>query len=309
MPLICYDEAVLAKLLKNADKLQTIKHAVTIIQQFQAQGFDLTLRQLYYQFVAGALIQNKDSEYKKLGDIVSDARMAGLIDWNAIVDRTRFLRSLDHWTAPHEIIKDCVKSYRIDRWATQSLRVEVWVEKDALVGVIGQVCERYDLPYFSCRGYTSMSEMWGAAQRLRRHIERGQRVLVLHMGDHDPSGVDMTRDIRARLRTFGLDMGGTTRVKRVALTMAQINQYNPPPNPAKLSDGRAKKYIEKYGPSSWELDALSPTILAGLIEDEVNEVRDIAAWRVIAQRQKDDRKGLQKAADHWGSVISHLDTV
>ena len=234
----------------SADTIAVIDRANVIIEDYQAQGFDLTLRQLYYQFVARGLIPNKDSEYKRLGGIVNDARLAGLIDWAAIQDRTRNLGSLAHWESPNSIINAVASQYRRDLWAGQPYRPEVWIEKDALVGVIEGVCNELDVPFFSCRGYTSQSEMWAASQRLESYLP-DQKPLILHLGDHDPSGVDMSRDIRERLELF---MGGV-EFDRLALNMDQVQQYAPPPNPAKITDSRAVGYIAIHGDESWELDA------------------------------------------------------
>ncbi len=112
------------------------------------------------------------------------------------------------------------------------------------------ICEELDVPYFSCRGYTSQSEMWAAAQRLLGYIwaKQRQHVTILHFGDHDPSGIDMTRDIRERLSLF---CGGEGfAVRRIALNMDQVRQYDPPPNPAKLTDTRVDAYLRKYGDDS-----------------------------------------------------------
>ena len=121
VPFICYvDKAFQPK------TLATIQQANEIIEEYAGQGFDLTLRQLYYQFVARGLVANKQKEYNRLGEIVSDARLAGQIDWNRIVDRTRTLRENGHWTSPASIIGACASQYKIDRWADQPVRLEVW---------------------------------------------------------------------------------------------------------------------------------------------------------------------------------------
>lgn len=172
MPKIKYQDL---PILRNTDHLAVVAHANTIIAEYQDQGFVLTLRQLYYQFVSRDLIPNTQREYKRLGGIINDARLVGLIDWLALEDRTRNLQSLSHWTSPTEIIEAVSAQYRTDRWAAQPHRVEVWIEKDALAGVIEGVCHELDVPYFSCRGYTSQSEMWGAGMRLRQHARAGQR--------------------------------------------------------------------------------------------------------------------------------------
>ena len=258
----------------RSDTLDVIEQANAIIEVYAAQGFDLTLRQLFYQFVSRGLIPNKDSEYKRLGSIVNDARLAGLIDWDHITDRTRNLRGNSHWDEPQDIMRSAAHSFAIDKWATQYYRPEVWIEKDALVGVIESVCEELDIDYFSCRGYTSQSEMWSAGQRLEHYANIGQVPLIVHLGDHDPSGIDMTRDIDDRLTLFT----GNIEVERIALNMAQIETYNPPPNPAKVTDSRATSYIRRYGHSSWELDALEPSVIAQAIQTTVLAYRDEALW-------------------------------
>ncbi|MFE4547567.1 hypothetical protein [Streptomyces sp. NPDC056785] len=275
-----------------------IDMAEQICREYAAQGFDLTLRQLYYQFVARDVIANKQSEYKRLGSIINDARLAGLLDWNYIVDRTRNLRGLSHWDSPHEVIRSAASGYRTERWATQPHRVEVWIEKDALVGVIAGVCQRYDVDYFSCRGYTSQSELWGAAQRMRGYQREGQKPVIIHLGDHDPSGVDMTRDIEDRMELFEADV----TVRRIALNMEQVREHNPPPNPAKLTDSRATGYIREHGYSSWELDALNPTMLDELIEGEIWAWRDADAWDRATTAMDQERALLRAVASRWSEV-------
>ena len=276
--------------------LDLIQKVNDILAEYEAQGFaDLTLRQVYYQLVARDEIPNQVREYDRLGMTIGKARLAGLIDWLKITDRTRYLRSLDHWSSPAEILKASAEQYRVDKWARQIYRPEVWIEKDALVGVIAGVCDELDVPYFSCRGYTSLSEMWLAGQRLQKYIRKGQRPLIFHFGDHDPSGIDMTRDIRERLEMF---MGGT-EVERLALNFIQIQLFNPPPNPAKETDSRFGAYSSEFGDESWELDALEPTALASLIRDNIERYRDDDLWEEAELEEKEARSSLLKVARTW----------
>lgn len=272
-------------------RLAIIDQANEIISEYDSQGYSLTLRQLYYQFVSRDLIENKQSEYDKLGDIISKARLAGLVDWEAIEDRTRNLQSLAHWDSPQEILDAIVPSYRIDKWAGQTYRPEVWIEKDALVGVIENVCNRHDVAYFSCRGYNSQSEMWRGGQRYCEMILEGQVPFIIHLGDHDPSGIDMTRDISDRMKMF---IGAEFHVKRIALNWDQVEEFNPPPNPAKFTDSRAAKYVEAFGASSWELDALEPSYIERIVDEAIMEVRDHDAWEVYVRRENKERKKLAK---------------
>jgi len=298
MPCICY-----RKKNFNADRAAKITKANAIIAEYRAQGFELTLRQLFYQFVSRGLIPNNQREYKNLGDIINDARLAGLIDWESIVDRTRNLRSLSHWGSPTELISACASQFRIDKWDDQPYRVECWIEKDALVGVIEGICNEMCVPFFSCRGYTSQSEMWSAAMRLAAYAKNGQKPLVIHFGDHDPSGIDMTRDIQARLSEFA---GHDIELRRLALTMEQIEQYHPPPNPAKITDSRSESYIAHWGDKSWELDALEPRVIADLIRDEVVGVRDDDKWDAAVETEREHKRLLREVSNRWTELTENL---
>jgi len=298
MPRIAYLEK------RFAAKSQTIiENAKEIIEEYRSDGFDLTVRQLYYQFVARDLIENSQAAYKRLGSVINDARLAGEIDWLTIVDRTRTLRGNSHWSSPADIIAGVVYSYAEKKWADQGIRFEVWIEKDALIGVISGICDDLDIDYFSCRGYTSSSSMWRAARRMIRYNQKDQAVVVIHLGDHDPSGIDMTRDIQDRLSMFGANV----EVRRIALTMDQIRQYTPPPNPAKLTDSRAAEYCSRYGYDSWELDALEPQVLSDLIEREVLEGRDEAVWAESLAHEEKNRERLEWVSDHWDELMENAD--
>ena len=298
MPKIQYKEIAFRQ--KSLDLINLINGVVT---EYSKQGYELTLRQVYYQLVARGYIENNERSYKNIGSLINDGRLAGLIDWNSITDRTRNLRNRSHWDRPQDVIYSAKYSYLLDKWKGQPNYVEVWVEKDALVDIVGQVCHPIDTPYFSYRGYTSQSEMWTAAQRFIRQKNRDNRYII-HLGDHDPSGIDMTRDIQERLEMFGADV----YVKRVALTMNQVNTYNPPPNPAKITDSRCGKYIDQYGEESWELDALEPQMLVNLITNEVTALRDDEIYQAVCDREKQEKGELQKLADHYVSAISYLES-
>ena len=278
--------------------LQRIDEANGIINEYIEAGYKLTLRQLYYQFVSRDLIPNSQKEYKRLGSLINDARLAGHIDWEAIEDRTRNLESLAHWNSPSDIVNAIAYQYRTERWANQPYRVEVWIEKEALAGVFQRVCQELDVPFFSCRGYTSQSEMWSAAQRLMSYEAEDQQVVILHFGDHDPSGIDMTRDIRDRLRLFGVDLD----LRRMALNMDQVDQYGPPPNPAKMTDSRFESYIAAYGDSSWELDALEPAVLSDLVRLGVESVLDNVQWESDTNDMEHERSTLRNVSRRWNEV-------
>jgi hypothetical protein len=298
---ICYQEKTFQR-----KSLVMIKLCNEIIDDFRSQGFDLTLRQLYYQLVSRDVIPNNERSYDNVGALLNDARLAGLVDWNAIIDRTRYLRALPHWNAPNEIIEGAAAQFNYDRWADQPQRVEVWIEKDALVGVIGSTCSHYDVPFFSCRGYTSQSEMWDAAQRVINYYDQqGQNVVILHLGDHDPSGLDMSRDIDDRLTKF-CEHHGTPAplINRLALNKPQIRQYNPPPNPAKMADCRYSGYVREHGEHSWELDALNPGVISKIVEDAILVNLDEEKFKAATARQAEARAELSILAKHYGPALT-----
>jgi len=280
MPKIAYIEKGFRK-----KSLATIATVNDIVTAYHAQGYDLTLRQVFYQLVSRNEIPNTEASYDNLGQLINKARLAGLIDWLAITDRTRHLRKLSHWRNPAHIIESAADSYRIDLWQGQENYVEIWCEKDALIGVIEQTANKYGTPCFSCRGYVSASEMWIAAQRIIEQNQAGRRCVVLHLGDHDPSGLDMTRDIQERLHLFGADV----QIVRLALNLSQVHEYNLPHNPAKLTDTRAKDYISQFGCSSWELDALEPSVLDGLVSANIEKYLDKAQYKRMEKRQVKER--------------------
>lgn len=275
-----------------------IEQANVIIKEYDLLGIQLTLRQLYYQFVSRAIIPNSQKAYDSLGELISNARLAGLVSWLAIEDRTRNLKSLSHWGSPADVLRAAANGYRLDSWEGQECYVEVWVEKDALIGVVEPVAIELDVPYFACRGYVSQSEQWRAGIRLADQAAQGKRPVIIHLGDHDPSGIDMTRDNLARLTMFA---GCDVEVDRIALNMDQIEQYQPPPNPAKMSDSRATDYVEKYGYESWELDALEPRVTQELIRNAVSARLDHELRAEVLDLQERQRQQLYDIADNMGN--------
>ncbi len=288
----------------SKSSMATIERANQIIEEYSNKGFRLTLRQLYYQFVSRDWIRNHQTEYKRLGSVVNDGRLAGLIDWEAIEDRGRGVEKIITWHDPSEIIDAVAKQYKQVVWRGQPNMVEVWVEKEALSGVIAPICRKLRIPYLSCKGYTSQSEMWESGHgRLRSYIKRGQTPVILHLGDHDPSGIDMTRDIEDRLSMFAR---GPVEIKRLALNFDQIEEYQPPPNPAKQTDSRFQQYADKFGDESWELDALNPEIISDLIKSAAMPLIDEDLMSVAMAAEAKERAQLQLVSDHWSKVVASL---
>lgn len=299
MPTILYVNRKLSQ-----STLRVVAQANAIIERYMADGYRLTLRQLYYQFVSEGLLDNTERNYKRLGKIISEARLCGLVDWDAIEDRSRNLLSNSHWETPQEIVETAARQFALDKWNGQKHRIEVWVEKEALAGVLSDACRTLDVPFFACKGYTSQSEMWRAGMRLRKYLCEGSTPIIVHLGDHDPSGIDMTRDIADRLSLF---CGESIRVERIALTIDQVRAFSPPPNPAKLTDSRIGGYLREFGSSSWELDALRPDVLVKLVRDTVLSHRDDDKWDECVREQEQHRQELQQVVDRWAAVRECLE--
>jgi len=279
------------------ESMERLRQANMIIDEYESQGYVLTLRQLYYQFVSRDLIPNTQASYSNLGSLISDGRLAGLVSWTALEDRGRNLKGVRTWDHPADIIKSAKASYAIDMWANQKFRPEVWVEKESLIDVLGRVCTRERVDFFATKGYNSQSEQWKAGRRLAGYVQQGQIPIIFHLGDHDPSGLDMTRDNQERLSMFA---GVNVIVQRLALNMDQIHQYEPPPNPAKMSDSRAEDYVRQFGCSSWELDALEPTVIGRIIKTALDGVRDERAWAEMAEQEADDMRMLDAMIEEMG---------
>ena len=244
---------------------ERLAQASAVVDHWSGLGYRLTLRQLYYQLVSRGAIGNTVREYKNLSVTMTNARMAGLIDWDHIEDRSRNALMPPHWVGTSHILRDAAHSFRVDRWAGQRRHVEVWCEKDALTSVLEPVAREYHVLLLPVRGYSSTTIAYEAS--LRFEAVSPKDPLVLYLGDHDPSGVDMTRDLEGRLSEF---VGaGVVELRRLALNHDQVLDNALPPNPTKSSDSRTAAYTKAYGTDCWELDALDPPTLVSVVRDAI----------------------------------------
>lgn len=281
------------------DSMDIIDTANTILAEYAADDFTLTLRQLYYQFVARDLLGNTDKNYKRLGGIITDARMAGLIDWDAIEDRGRNLGAWLIQPSVRSILKDLPRKLAQDMWAEQGHYVEVWVEKDALSSIVERACGDRRVPFLACKGYLSASEAYRAAKRFEEAQHNGKEAHIIHLGDHDPSGLDMTRDNRERVSKMAW---GEVTVHRIALNRDQIDRYSPPPNPTKVTDSRAEGYIAQHGRTSWELDALEPRVLVDLIHEAIEPLVDKHQWQADLDEEAEKKQLLRGVLENWDDI-------
>lgn len=291
----------------RAPTLVMIDRINTIIETYQAQGFTLSVRQLYYQLVARAIVPNTEQSYKSVASTINDGRLAGLIDWDAIEDRNRDIVLQTRWESGAQIVRAAAEGFHQDMWSNQQHRVIMIVEKAALEGVLGPVCRRWDVPLLAARGYPSVSIVRELVlEHILPAVQNGQYVTILHFGDHDPSGIDMTRDLRERCELFlsgdsegEWDAADWLTVKRCALNMDQVRVLKPPPNPAKVTDSRFIGYQREFGDESWELDAIEPRALATLASSEIEAVVDRSEWGDRHQEVEDVRMQLRDVATRF----------
>lgn len=281
----------------SAASFATIDLVNAVLTEYQKQGFRLTLRQLYYQLVARGYIENSLRSYKNLGNLVSIARQAGLVDWEMIEDRNRETHIPNHWKDPAEIVEAAARQFRIGKWQEQPWYIEVMVEKDALSGVLEPVCRGLDVGITANKGYSSSSIMYEIGKRLSERYEAGKRICIIYLGDHDPSGIDMGRDVDERLHMYS--QLGKIEIVRAALNYDQIKELNPPENPAKESDARYSAYMRKFGTSSWELDAVEPARLAELVTNAVVSRRDQDLWDDALRSEEEMRSRLRDFVDQY----------
>jgi len=276
----------------------TINAATRVIDEYMEQGYVLTLRQLYYQLVARGIIPNEQKAYNRLGRLISHARLAGLVDWEAIEDRTRSLTARAHWRSPKAVLLAAENSFALDAWRSQPVAPEVWVEKEALANVVSRSANRLDVPVFCCRGYVSTSEVWRAVMRFAEHCKNGREPLVIYLGDHDPSGLDMVRDLYDRMNDMLYVHGAQMDILPIALTLDQIQQYNPPPNPVKMTDSRYRGYVRELGiKECWELDALEPQVMDDLITNAIYQQMDKALFDADLAEEDAQRAMLRKVIE------------
>lgn len=275
-----------------------------VIDEFGADGYTLTLRQIYYQLVQANDIPNTPSSYDNLGVLVKKGRLMGLISWDAIEDRNRAVSPWLIQPNQRQVLDGLEQQLAYDLWTPQRVYLEAWVEKDAQANVVERPCAEWRVPFMACRGYMSTSEIYNAGNRFREAADQGKRVAIIHLGDHDPSGWDMSRDNEDRVELIA---GFNVEVRRIALMTSQVRELRLPPQPAKVTDKRFAKYMAEYGSESWELDALRPQYLANLLSEAIKSfITDMPLWeRTLAEEAK-RREPLAALHSRWPDVLDFL---
>lgn len=241
----------------------------------------MTVRQVFYQATVRGIVDKSESGYVKVQRDLVDMRRNGDLPYDWIADNTRWQRKPTTFTSVSEALNRTARLYRKDLWANAGAYVEVWLEKDALSGVVYPVTESYDVPLMVARGYASLSFLYTAAEYIN---ELNVPAHIYHMGDFDPSGVNAGEKIEETLRD--LAPSAEIHFERIAVNAIQIKQWSLPTRPTKTSDSRAKG----FGDISVELDAIEPGRLRGLVETVIQRHLPPREFSVLKEAERSERE-------------------
>ena len=250
-----------------------------------------TVRQVFYALTVRGAIKKEEIEYHRtVIRLLVDMREAGEIPFGWIADNTRWQRKPTTFVGLNDCLNATANFYRRDLWAAMPVYVEVWCEKDALAGVLVEETEPYDVPLMVARGYSSITFLHSAAQAIEA---KGKPAYIFHFGDLDPSGVDAARDIEAKLRRYA--PGAEIHFERPAVTREQVERWNLPTRPTKMTDTRSKKFTG----TSVELDAIPAAQLRALVRECIERHIDKQQLDLLRIAEASERDLLAK----WASTL------
>ncbi len=247
-----------------------------------------TVRQVFYQATVRGVIEKTEAGYGKVQRLLVQLRRDGEIDYSDIADNTRWMRKPTTWSSLKTAVERTAATYRKALWDDTDAYVEIWLEKDALSGVLWPVTQRYDVPLMVSRGYASLSFLYSAAEAMEYE---DRPCHIYHLGDWDPSGQDAARHIEETLR----DLAPTAEIyfERIAVTPDQISKWSLPGRPTKMTDTRSKNWRG----DSVELDAINPNQLRELVEKVLEEHLPDEEFAVLKAAEKSERELLRAWAD------------
>lgn len=246
----------------------------------------MTVRQVFYQATVRGLVEKEESGYAKVQTDLVLMRRERWLPYHYLADNTRWQRKPQTWGSMEEAVLETARFYRKSLWQDADAYVEIWLEKDALSGVIMPVTSMYDVPLMVARGYASLSFLHSAAEYM---AEVGKPVYVYHLGDFDPSGVNAGEKIEQTLREMAPE--AEIHFERLAVTPDQIRRWFLPTRPTKKSDTRSKG----FGDVSVELDAIHPQQLRDLVEEAINRHLPQEQYRILKEAEESERQVLM----HW----------
>lgn len=273
-----------------------------------ASPYAMTLRQLFYALVSSAAISKAEPAYGRLKRVMRDLREDGTVPWGWLVDHTRSVFAARTWEGLEGLLADSARLYRRDLMRQQEVAIQLWAESDSIGSVVAPVADRYTIPTFIGRGYSARGYLWNAARDAVAAHAAGKDVHILHVGDHDPSGVDIFRDVEETLRLYVTavesrlpvasvrrtfdedDIAGSTawlEVERLALLPEQIEAHDLPVRPPKASDARTASFS---GPGAVEVEALPVEALLAIVEHAITDRIDTEALRVAELAEASERE-------------------
>jgi hypothetical protein len=259
--------------------MQAIRGA---IREVLARIQPATVRQTFYQLVSRGVIAKTEQEYKQtVVRLLGELRRTGEIPFDWIADNTRWMRKPTTYRSLSDMLDRSTEFYRRALWDTSDVYVEIWLEKDALAGVLYDVTAEWDVPLMVTRGYASISYLHGAAEAIE---SKGKRAYLYYFGDFDPSGVDITRAVEEGIREFAPD--ADIEFVRVAVTEQQILEMNLPTRPTKASDSRSRNFEGE----SVEVDAIDPDALRGLVRQAIEQHIDQAEFERLQAIEEQERR-------------------
>jgi hypothetical protein len=274
---------------------QLIEQAARIL----AGESPMTIRQLFYRLVSIAAIENTRNDYQRVSSTLTKARNDGRIDFDSIVDRSRPEYSPNVFEDAAQYARAVSKSYRKDYWQLQPQRVELWCEKDSVIGSIEDLTDKLGVTVRVARGFLSTTKAFDLARAIGGNEKP---MTVLYLGDHDPSGRQIETDLSARIRGYGAKF----TIERLAIHSADITKFKLPPLRVKESDSRAAGFLRRYSNRCVELDALPPTELRRRIEQAVTAMLDRELWDRAVIVEQAELASIQKIMERWPGSESGL---
>ena len=251
----------------------------------------MTVRQVFYQATVRNIVEKSETGYGKVQTDLVYLRRAGVLPYHWLADNTRWQRKPRTYRNIEHALDETARFYRKALWADVNSYVEVWLEKDALAGVVMPITSAYDVPLMVARGYASLSFLHEAATEI---TAIGNPTYIYHFGDFDPSGVDAAQKIEKSLR----EMAPNSEIyfERIAVTPAQIEQWNLPTRPTKSSDSRSKN----FGAISVELDAIPPDELRALVQEVIEQHLDPGDFEIYKEAERSEREVISKLVGNLG---------
>ena len=270
-----------------------IDHIKLCIYQLCREMQPMTVRQLFYQLTTLGVINKTEAEYKQtVCRLTANMRFAGELPWHWLADNTRWIRKPMTYGGLDDCLEQAQRAYRRSLWDpnTNDQYVEVWLEKDALSGVLYEVTREYDVPLMVTRGYPSLSYLHSAAATIQQELEErwGGEATIYYFGDFDPSGLDISRNTEKRLQEF-VDSDALA-FKRVAVNEDQIAELLLPTRPTKATDSRSKNFGSDI---SCEVDAIRPDVLRSMVRACISDHIDAEQIKAAQEIERQERQLLQ----------------